>query len=469
MKPESPVYITDRKILADKKSQSALEYMMTYGWAILIIVIVAAVLYSLGIFNPSASIFASVNGFGGLGSVTASCISNYGLVLKLGDALGVPLNISTVIVTTSNGTRLVADVPTAGIIVNAGSMVPVFISNACPSTGVHYSLDIIVNYSEIGVAFAGPYSSSGVASGTGVNRPVQVLANISVGTHPHTVTYYPVNGNLYIVNNGIGTISVISSFTNAVVNTIKVYNASPISAVYVPTDRDFYVTYSAGANISVITPSGSLVTTIKTGEETWGAVLDSQNKLLYVGSRNSSKVFIINTSTNAIVAEPALPAALTSGTWSTAAYDPANGDIYVPIGNKLVTTVISGVTPTENITGAGWNDGVYDPKNGYVYFATWAFNSTAVIDPLTSSTIANISLGPCCASNVAYDPSDGNIYTSEWGTNSIFVISNSNVIINNISMPFPNADPLRLTYDPINGLLYAGLYNQSKVIVLGLP
>ena len=36
-----------------KRSQSALEYMMTYGWAILIIVIVAVILYSMGIFNPS--------------------------------------------------------------------------------------------------------------------------------------------------------------------------------------------------------------------------------------------------------------------------------------------------------------------------------------------------------------------------------------------------------------------------------
>ena len=39
-----------------KRSQSALEYMMTYGWAILIIVIVAVILYSMGIFNPSSSI-----------------------------------------------------------------------------------------------------------------------------------------------------------------------------------------------------------------------------------------------------------------------------------------------------------------------------------------------------------------------------------------------------------------------------
>ena len=45
-----------------KRSQSALEYMMTYGWAILIIVIVAVILYSMGIFNPSSSISATVTG-----------------------------------------------------------------------------------------------------------------------------------------------------------------------------------------------------------------------------------------------------------------------------------------------------------------------------------------------------------------------------------------------------------------------
>jgi hypothetical protein len=38
-----------------KKAQSALEYLMTYGWAILIIVIVGAALFALGVFNPSGS------------------------------------------------------------------------------------------------------------------------------------------------------------------------------------------------------------------------------------------------------------------------------------------------------------------------------------------------------------------------------------------------------------------------------
>ena len=37
----------------DFKLQSAMEYLMTYGWAILIIAVVLGALFSLGIFNPA--------------------------------------------------------------------------------------------------------------------------------------------------------------------------------------------------------------------------------------------------------------------------------------------------------------------------------------------------------------------------------------------------------------------------------
>jgi len=36
-----------------KKLQAAMEYLMTYGWAILIIALALGVLYSLGVFNPN--------------------------------------------------------------------------------------------------------------------------------------------------------------------------------------------------------------------------------------------------------------------------------------------------------------------------------------------------------------------------------------------------------------------------------
>ena len=43
-----------RKALSRRKSQSAMEYLMTYGWAILIIAVVLGVLFQLGIFSGSS-------------------------------------------------------------------------------------------------------------------------------------------------------------------------------------------------------------------------------------------------------------------------------------------------------------------------------------------------------------------------------------------------------------------------------
>lgn len=42
-----------------RKGQTAMEYLMTYGWAILIIIVVVAALYSLGVFSVKPSIACS--------------------------------------------------------------------------------------------------------------------------------------------------------------------------------------------------------------------------------------------------------------------------------------------------------------------------------------------------------------------------------------------------------------------------
>jgi hypothetical protein len=41
--------------MAGQKLQSAMEYLMTYGWAILILAIVASVLFAIGAFSPGNS------------------------------------------------------------------------------------------------------------------------------------------------------------------------------------------------------------------------------------------------------------------------------------------------------------------------------------------------------------------------------------------------------------------------------
>ncbi|MFH0956939.1 MAG: hypothetical protein V1813_03680 [Candidatus Aenigmatarchaeota archaeon] len=48
-----------------------MEYLMTYGWAILIVIIVAAALYSLGIFNPATWTGSRATGFTNMGAPAA--------------------------------------------------------------------------------------------------------------------------------------------------------------------------------------------------------------------------------------------------------------------------------------------------------------------------------------------------------------------------------------------------------------
>ena len=48
----------------DRKGQGAMEYLMTYGWAILVVMIVGVVLWQLGIFGGGPGAVNTASGFG---------------------------------------------------------------------------------------------------------------------------------------------------------------------------------------------------------------------------------------------------------------------------------------------------------------------------------------------------------------------------------------------------------------------
>jgi len=69
-----------------KRGQAALEYLTTYGWVLVIIVIVAAALYALGLLNPATYQPHTCTGFSSL-TYTDHVINSSGamkLVLKNG-------------------------------------------------------------------------------------------------------------------------------------------------------------------------------------------------------------------------------------------------------------------------------------------------------------------------------------------------------------------------------------------------
>ncbi len=166
-----------------KKAQSALEYMMTYGWAILIIVIVAVILYSMGIFNPSSSISATVTGFSGLGVTQASCVNsvnNQILELYVYNEVGYIVNLTEINVTGSNGVHVTQKVNS---LLPAGKSAMFYINGACNKSSSSYSGSATITYTEPGQVLQGPYLSTGKILNIPIKADPNLIANFSGGPH----------------------------------------------------------------------------------------------------------------------------------------------------------------------------------------------------------------------------------------------------------------------------------------------
>ena len=154
------------------KGQSALEYMMTYGWAILIIVIVAVILYSMGIFNPRASVTATSSGFSPFAASAAVCgSSKLTVAFTVG---GLPNGASSATIKSasySSGSGIspasessASSLPSGQV--SSGSSFNVTFAATCTS-GVGFSASGVVNYSVTTAAGTATYSATGTIAGTG--------------------------------------------------------------------------------------------------------------------------------------------------------------------------------------------------------------------------------------------------------------------------------------------------------------
>jgi len=76
-----------------RKGQTAMEYLMTYGWAILIIMIVLAVLFYLGVLNPSTVTPNQCTFPPGFTCVTNKLQPNGNLYLVVGQGTGKTIRI----------------------------------------------------------------------------------------------------------------------------------------------------------------------------------------------------------------------------------------------------------------------------------------------------------------------------------------------------------------------------------------
>jgi len=136
------------------KGQTAVEYLMTYGWAILIILIVAGVLAYYGIFSPSGFLGPTNKGWTQLYAIQPWDVASDGaLKLQIENRVGQDIIITGMYADPGTGTPL--DPCTGSFpspVINSGNRYPTtgLASYACSAingtTGSSYSITVQVVY-----------------------------------------------------------------------------------------------------------------------------------------------------------------------------------------------------------------------------------------------------------------------------------------------------------------------------------
>lgn len=147
-----------------KKGQAALDFLMTYGWAIALIVIIAAVLFALGIFD--------INNFVGNKAVGFSqvAVKGWGLdpagtfTIKMSNQAGVPISITNVSIVVGNTTAVLAGLPVSST-TGADTAILSTATGAfgAQPTGSSYTAKVTISYLDTNANF--PYTTSGTLTG----------------------------------------------------------------------------------------------------------------------------------------------------------------------------------------------------------------------------------------------------------------------------------------------------------------
>ncbi len=143
-----------------KKAQAAMEYLMTYGWAIIIVIIVAAALYAMGLFNPGAQAIAT--GFGNLGKPVPGgwqMLSDGNFVVLLGNNAPFGVNVTSVTVdagaTSCTGLQINSKtIGGGGISIGMGGKFNITGDCGTPIEGSTFTLDVsMAGFNDKGLYF----------------------------------------------------------------------------------------------------------------------------------------------------------------------------------------------------------------------------------------------------------------------------------------------------------------------------
>jgi len=201
-------------------------------------------------------------------------------------------------------------------------------------------------------------------------------------------------------------------------------------------------------------------------------VYDPANGDLYVRGYTGESLTVVNGSSNAVVAEIAVPESQNpEGLSSAPTIVPVGGSVYVANeGPSSNISIIDGTTNkvSGSITVAGSPDAITDdPALGELFVAIWTLHEVEVVNTTHNSVVTTIPVGSDPYA-MLYDPAAEQVFVANWGSQNVSVIDPShNRVIANITT---GTDPVALALDTHDDYVdVANDYNGGKGTVTIIP
>ena len=321
---------------------------------------------------------------------------------------------------------------------------------------------------------------------------------MSVASQPQGLSVSADGSKVYVANVGNNSVSVISSATNSVINTIMIGNnptslgnfianvptacavapsitsASPTSVGVGGTITIGGVAVAAGTytivndnTITVIVPagasSGSILVTTPGGVSNAGSVTisaGSGNVYAYITNVTDNTVSVLNT--NTYLVSPLISIGQGSGAVSVS----HDNKVYFSNANSNTVSVldakVNAITATINVGSNPFGIAV-SPDDSKVYVANLDGNTVTVINAVTHSVITNVTVG-ANPYGVAVSPDGSLVYVTNEGSGSVSVISTAtNTVTATISV---GSYPRGVAFSPNGTYAYVANLNSNNVSII---
>ena len=144
-----------------RKGQAALDFLMTYGWAIALVVIIAAVLFSLGVFDVSNFLGNKASGFSGVAVTGWNLAPGGAFTIKLANQVGQKIQVNSVNVTIGTESQLTS-LPALPLATGVSSeTLNAAFSNQTASSS--YTAQVTIGYTDLNANFN--YTTTGTLTG----------------------------------------------------------------------------------------------------------------------------------------------------------------------------------------------------------------------------------------------------------------------------------------------------------------